>query len=167
MLRATSSAAAYKAHLCYLSSCPVVVARLSCSTRPSRATCRLHRRHSSGTARSPQLAFELRPLRISDDGELLKPDGELSEDEDAALRRRIAALVLNLRGIDPDLRESGLDVLSSLATRRSPSLVCQYWPDYLLVTQAGVQKVPLELVRVVKGMLSVCTNKRTIGMTRQ
>lgn len=82
------------------------------------APCRLHRRHSSGTAKSPQLAFELRPLRISDDGEVLKPDGMLSEDEDAALRRTIAALVLNLRGIDPDLRESGLDMLSSLATRR-------------------------------------------------
>lgn len=77
-------------------------------------------------AKSPQLAFELRPLRISDDGELLKPDGMLSEDEDAALRRTIAALVLNLRGIDPDLRESGLDMLSSLATRRcaSASLRC-------------------------------------------
>lgn len=64
------------------------------------------------------MAFELRPLRISDDGELLKPDGQLSEDEDIALRRTIAALVLNLRGIDPDLRESGLDVLCGLASRR-------------------------------------------------
>jgi len=84
----------------------------------SRVCCRLHRRQSTT---SPHLAFELRPLRISDDGELLKPDGMLSEDDDAALRRTIAALVLNLRGIDPDLRESGLDVLCGLATRRCPS----------------------------------------------
>ena len=55
---------------------------------------------------------------MSNDGELLKPDGELSEDEDIALRRTIAALVLNLRGIDPDLRESGLDMLCGLAARR-------------------------------------------------
>ena len=86
----------------------------------SRVCCRLHRRQSTGATKSPHLAFELRPLRISDDGELLKPDGMLSEDEDAALRRTIAALVLNLRGIDPDLRESGLDVLCGLATRRYP-----------------------------------------------
>ena len=101
--------------------------RSACAVYPSvrvislTCKCRLHRRHSSGTAKSPQLTFELRPLRISDDGELLKPDGMLSEDEDAALRRTIAALVLNLRGIDPDLRESGLNVLSSLATRRRAS----------------------------------------------
>ncbi len=66
----------------------------------------------------PHLAFELRPLRMSNDVELLKPDGELSEDEDITLRRTIAALVLNLRGIDPDLRESGLDMLCGLAARR-------------------------------------------------
>lgn len=88
--------------------------------------CRLHRRHSAGTTKGPQLAFELRPLRITDDGELLKPDGMLSQDEDAALRRTIAALVLNLRGIDPDLRESGLDMLSSLARRRSQSTFFLY-----------------------------------------
>ena len=62
------------------------------------------------------LSQQLRPCHAT---KVLKPDGMLSEDEDAALRRTIAALVLNLRGIDPDLRESGLDVLSTLATRRS------------------------------------------------
>ena len=102
--------------------------------------CRLHRRHSSGTVKGPQLAFELRPLRVTDDGELLKPDGMLSEDEDTALRRTIAALVLNLRGIDPDLRESGLDMLSSLARRRSQSAssLC-VWPvrDCLLRIPCG------------------------------
>lgn len=46
----------------------------------------------------------------------------LTEDEDAALRRTIAALVLNLRGIDPDLREQGLDVLCGLAARKCVSL---------------------------------------------
>ena len=89
------------------------------------APCRLHGRQSSGLRGRPHLAFELRPLRISNDVELLKPDGELSEDEDIALRRTIAALVLNLRGIDPDLRESGLDMLCGLAARKwvtSPSL---------------------------------------------
>lgn len=82
------------------------------------ALCRLHRRQSPGVHNRPHLAFELRPLRMSNDVELLKPDGELSEDEDITLRRTIAALVLNLRGIDPDLRESGLDMLCGLAARR-------------------------------------------------
>lgn len=49
---------------------------------------------------------------------LLKADGQLSDDEDAAMRRSIAALVLNLRGIDPEIRESGLDALCILAMRR-------------------------------------------------
>ncbi len=51
-------------------------------------------------------------------GEVLKADGQLSDDEDAALTRTIAALVLNLRGIDPEIRESGLDSLCRLALRR-------------------------------------------------
>lgn len=52
------------------------------------------------------------------DGEVLKADGQLSEDESAALTRTIAALVLNLRGIDPEIRESGLNMLCRLALRR-------------------------------------------------
>lgn len=120
----------------------------------TRAPRRLHRRHSSGAAKSPQLAFELRPLRISDDGEVLKPDGMLSEDEDAALRRTIAALVLNLRGIDPDLRESGLDVLSSLATRRCPS-ACLY--SLCLIHPWPVNHLLLVMLHVQPGNQEACT----------
>ncbi len=91
----------------------------TCQTHRCRPSwCRLHRGHSSGHTSGPQLAIELKPLRISDDGELLKPDGMLTEDEDAALLCTIAALVLNLRGIDSDLREQGLEMLCGLASRR-------------------------------------------------
>ena len=103
-----------------VSSGPINGPCLSIERRPP--WCRLHRIWSSGHASGPQLVIELKPLRISDDGELLKPDGMLTEDEDAALRRTIAALVLNLRGIDPDLREQGLDVLCGLAARKCVSL---------------------------------------------
>ena len=105
--------------------------------------CRLHRRQSPGLRARPHLAFELRPLRMSSDGELLKPDGELSEDEDIALTRTIAALVLNLRGIDPDLRESGLDMLCGLAARK--------W----VLSASPVQMTPHSRAGIMRSILQV------------
>ena len=69
--------------------------------------------------KGPQFEVELRAVpAAAETGEVLKADGQLSDDEDAALKRTIAALVLNLRGIDPEIRESGLDMLCRLALRR-------------------------------------------------
>jgi hypothetical protein len=81
---------------------------------PAKGTCprRLHCQPSR--AKGQPLEAEL----CSAPGEALKADGHLSEDEDAAMTRTIAGLVLNLRGIDPEIRQSGLDLLCTLAVRR-------------------------------------------------
>lgn len=68
--------------------------------------------------KGPQFEVELRAVPVAaENGEVFKADGQLSDDEDAALTRTIAALVLNLRGIDAEIRESGLNMLCHLALR--------------------------------------------------
>ncbi|EIE19244.1 hypothetical protein COCSUDRAFT_83592 [Coccomyxa subellipsoidea C-169] len=66
--------------------------------------------------KGPQFEVELRAVpAAAENGEVLKADGQLSDDEDAALTRTIAALVLNLRGIDPEIREDCKDKVREVA----------------------------------------------------